>query len=111
MLYDPKWEVPVKTKPDLAEFVAFAAAQPVGSTFNIDKPQECALGQYFKAVGEKPLVLVDDAAQMFGMETYELYRILWGSGGRPIVRFDGIARRGKRFLRPSIWSRVRAIFV
>jgi len=104
MLFDPKWEVPVKAKPDFAGFVAFACAQPADSTFNIDKPDECALGRYFKSLGERPPALVSDAAKLFGMTEWDLYRVLWGFGGNPIIKFGGVARRGRRFMRPTIWQ-------
>jgi hypothetical protein len=104
VLYDPKWEVPVKTKPDFAGFVAFAAAQAGDSTFNIDKPDECALGQYFQSLGERRPTLVSDAAMIFDMDAWDLYRVLWGSSGKPIQRFDSVAKRGRRKL---FWQNVR----
>jgi hypothetical protein len=96
MLYDPKWEAPVKSKPDFSGFVSFVMAQSEDRTFNINFPDECAIGQYFKSIGQRPPTLVSDAAAMFGMPEYDLYRILRGNGGYPIISFGSVAKRIRR---------------
>ncbi len=64
MLYDPKWEVERKTKPDtwaLPTFISWLEKQPSEAGYCFTKSGHCLIAQYLKARGW-PSPLVDPIA-------------------------------------------------
>jgi hypothetical protein len=84
MLYDPRWETIYTTK----RFAAWLATKPATEKYDYCDPENCAIGQYLKAVG----------AEKTWMRCDEINRLGWSGivlSSVPQMTFGHAARRAR----------------
>lgn len=72
MLYDPKWEKKIETKPGLASFIEFLASMPVGEEYDVESPRQCALGKWSKKIGQDIFCCTFEADEVLGCVAWEI---------------------------------------
>jgi hypothetical protein len=54
MLYNPKWELLIKTGPSFPGLIAWLERQPPGGAYDYANADACAAGLYYKSIGVAP---------------------------------------------------------
>jgi hypothetical protein len=62
MLYNSKWN-----KPSLAGFVEWLKTRDPEARFDFNNYRHCAIGQYYKSIGRRPVVQVVRLSRQWGL--------------------------------------------
>lgn len=97
MLYDPKWEMPVKIEPSLAHFIAWLETKDPKAKYSFWECEgRCLLGQYMAEIGIPWTGAPDSAAGDWGKSSFaRTARQIFGDG--PNVRFNVLSQRPNTF--------------
>ena len=91
MLYNPKWS----TTPSLDGLIAWLETKDRNEPFCATDPDNCLYGQYYRQLGRKPVIEVEDIAAEIGLPTFKAMGII-------IQRTFGEALRQARAYRASL---------
>ena len=73
MFLDEKKEGEAETKPGMIGFVAWLTRQSPTEKYDANRPQKCALGQYYKTIGRECRVTIAEVADDFGVEYWLIF--------------------------------------